>query len=72
MIKIKFPKKKTIKEIEFFFKKKGLNFIVEQSKIKSQKVNQMVSKNPYKPELVDLYRLYQYIVVYHCVRHKQI
>tara|TARA_B100001093_G_scaffold436911_1_gene435568 strand:- start:452 stop:1258 length:807 start_codon:yes stop_codon:yes gene_type:complete len=62
-IKIKLPQKKDKKYIEFFFKKKGLAFLVEASKKKNRSVNQMNIPQPYKPELTDLYNLYQFIIL---------
>ena len=63
MIKIKLPSKKTRKEIEIFFKKKGLNFLISASRGKKLSVNEMVLDAPLIPELEDLYRLYQFIVL---------
>ena len=61
MIKIRFPKKKKNSEIINFFKKKNLFDLINKSKSKSLKVNQMKVGAPYKPELNDLYQLYQFI-----------
>ena len=63
MISINLPPKKTNKEIEKFFKKKGLNLFVNESKGKQLSVNEMIVDVPYIPELNDLYRLYQFIVL---------
>ena len=63
MNKIKFPKKLGQKELENFFKKKGLTEIIRLSKSPEMKVNEMIISNPYKPELEDLYRLYQFIIL---------
>lgn len=63
MISINLPPKKTNKEIEKFFKKKGLNLFVNESKGKQLSVNEMIVDAPYIPELNDLYRLYQFIVL---------
>ena len=63
MISINLPPKKTDKEIEKFFKKKGLNLFVDESKGKLLPVNKMIDKAVYVPELNDLYRLYQFIVL---------
>jgi hypothetical protein len=58
---IKLPKKKTLFEIEKFFIKKKLIKLVEESKKGSPNVNDMIINTPYKPELRDLYNLYQFI-----------
>ena len=63
MNKIKFPKKIGQRELENFFKKKGLNEIVRLSKLPDQKINEMLHSNPHKPELEDLYRLYQFVIL---------
>ena len=63
MIKINIPQKKNKKFIEKFFIKKGLKFLVDQSKKKKPKVNEMTISEPYIPELNDLYRLYQFIIL---------
>ena len=63
MISIKLPPKKTNKEIEKFFKKRGLNLLINESKGKQLSVNEMIEDNPRIPELNDLYRLYQFIVL---------
>jgi len=62
-IEIRIPKKKNIKQIELFFKKKSLEQIIEPSKTRSLGVNEMIVKAPYKPNLNDLYRLYQFIIL---------
>ena len=63
MINIKFPPKKSNKEIEKFFSEKKLGYIINLSKKKPLDVNQMNVDLPYKPELQDLYRLYQFVVL---------
>jgi len=60
---IKFPKNINQKQIIAFFNKKGLKGITDLANKKSLNVNEIISKNPYKPELVDLYRLYQFVVL---------
>ncbi len=57
------PPKKAEKFIQNFFKKKGLNLLVELSKKRKLKVNQMIVSEPFIPELNDLYNLYQYILL---------
>lgn len=59
--KILVPKKITNIEIKKFFKKKNLNELINLSKLQNPKVNEMIINSPYKPELNDLYRLYQFI-----------
>ena len=67
MIKIKLPKKKSNKEIKSFFKKKGLEFLVLASESKKPKnwktKNEKLVKITYVPELKDLYRLYNFIIL---------
>jgi hypothetical protein len=58
---IRLPKKISLLEIKKFFIKKKLIKLVEESKKKSSKVNDMIINMPYKPELRDLYNLYQYV-----------
>ena len=63
MIKIKIPPKQNNKNLEDFFIKKKLKFIVELSKRKKDNVNKMTEKEKYYPNLNDLYRLYQFILL---------
>jgi hypothetical protein len=63
MINIKIPQFKNQKYIENFFIKKKLKFLVDLSKKKKRSVNDMVVNEPYIPELNDLYRLYQYVLI---------
>ena len=63
MIKIKIPPKQSNKNLENFFIKKKLKFIVELSKRKKDNVNKMTEKEKYYPNLNDLYRLYQFILL---------
>lgn len=63
MFNIKIPIRKSNKEIEKFFFEKKLGHIIRLSKEKPLGVNQMNVGSPYKPELHDLYRLYQFIVL---------
>ena len=58
MIKIKYPKNLSVKKIKTFFIKKGLKELVRMSNERDLDINEMVTKNSYKPDLVDLYRLY--------------
>ena len=61
--KFKKPILKNRKFIENFFRKKGLNLLVKLSKKKKLLVNEMILDEPYKPDLNDLYYLYQYVVM---------
>ena len=63
MLKFKKPPLKNKKFLEKFFIKKGLQFMVEESKKKKLLVNQMVIDETVMPELDDLYNLYQYIKI---------
>lgn len=63
MIKLKFPKKISAKSIEKFFISKGLSHIVKKSKSPDLDVNNMNVSETFKPELLDLYRLYQFAVL---------
>jgi len=60
---IKFPQKLNKLQIEKFFIKKGLSNLVKLSKGPTKKINNMVLTNPYRPELDDLYSLYQFIIL---------
>ena len=60
---VKFPTNKTKKEIEKFFVKKNLIDLIKSSKQAKLSINQMLVNKPYKPELFDLYRLYQFIIL---------
>ena len=61
--KYKKPIKKNNKFIENFFIKKGLKLLVDLSKKKKPSENQMIIREPFIPELDDLYNLYQYILI---------
>ena len=63
MKNIKFPKQISKKEVEKFFNKKHLDFIVESRNKSTKSVKQMISKEPYKPQLSDLYRLYKFVIL---------
>lgn len=58
---IKIPKKPNNKELINFFREKKLNYIINKSKKKSLSTNQLQSKETYKPELLDLYIIFQII-----------
>jgi hypothetical protein len=60
---IKFPKNKSLNYIKKFFIEKGLIDLVNLSNKPSLKVNQLRTKEIFKPELQDLYRLYQFIIL---------
>ena len=59
---IKFPPKKKISEIKNFFRKKGLTKLVNAANEEPLKTNELTRKETYKPELTDLYNLYQFII----------
>jgi len=61
--KVKFPKKLNKRNIEKFFKNKKLHEFIKLSKCHEQKINELEMKKPFKPELEDLYRLYQFVVL---------
>ena len=60
---LKIPTSKSKKFVENFFISKNLKFLVELSNKQRPSVNQMNIDLPYIPELDDLYRLYQFIVM---------
>ncbi len=57
------PKKVSKTELNKFFKKKKLQFLLEESKNNFYQTNKLKKKTAYKPELNDLYRLYKFIVL---------
>ncbi len=63
MSKFIIPKKVSKKKIINFFKNKGLLELINSSKAQKKTVNQMVMSNPYPPDLLDLYNLYQFIIL---------
>jgi len=60
---IKLPKKLNKKQIEDFFKKKDLSEFVRNQRHLKKKVNEMRVSGSYPPELRDLYRLYQFVIL---------
>ena len=63
LYRIKLPFSKSEKFIENFFYKKNLKLLVELSKKRKLNVNEMSPNEPYIPELKDLYRLYQFVLI---------
>lgn len=63
MIKIKFPPKRSIEEIQNFFKKNRLEYFIKSSREKKVDINQMTVSSPLIPQLADLYRLYEFIIL---------
>ena len=61
MIKLVKPKKINKSKLQNFFINKKLKDFVKESKLPDLDVNQMTSNNVFKPELIDLYRLYEYV-----------
>ena len=59
----KIPSLKNKKFIEKFFINKNLKLLVDLSKKNKPSVNQMMSDEPYIPELDDLYYLYQFALI---------
>ena len=57
------PKKISNKDIIKFFKSKNMNSIILSSKEYHESVNDMTSDYKYKPQLKDLYRLYQFVIL---------
>ncbi len=62
-MKIFLPSKKNIKYIENFFRNLNLSELVKLSKKDKPKVNEMIQKLIYRPELKDLYFLYKLITL---------
>ena len=60
---VKYPKEVHYSKIKSFFKKRNLTNLIGLSNRRSSKVNDMIESKPYKPELVDLYRLYQFVLL---------
>ena len=60
---VKFPQDLSLSEIEIFFEDKGLDYLIKLSKSNDLSVNEMVSSEPYKPKLLDLYRIYQFVIL---------
>jgi hypothetical protein len=65
-MKIQFVKKKSKSELITFFKSfkdTKIEHLIEESKVRNLSLNEKMfkQKNPYKPQLNDLYRLYQLI-----------
>ena len=61
--KIIFPKNLNINLIKKFFEKKKLQILIEGSKKKARPENQLFWSQTLAPNLFDLYRLYQFIVL---------
>ncbi len=60
---IKLPKKKTINKIKKYFLNNGLKALIYENKYNKLKKDMRFEKNTYKPELEDLYRLHQIIIL---------
>jgi hypothetical protein len=67
---VKFPKDVNYSKIKSFFKKKNLTKLISLSNRRCSDINDMIESNqsmtaapPYKPELIDLYRLYQFVLL---------
>jgi hypothetical protein len=62
-MKMIFPENLSINLIKKFFKKKNLQILIESSKKKVRPENQLYWTPTLAPNLIDLYRLYQFIVL---------
>ena len=60
---VEFPKNINHKKIKDFFSKKKLINLISLTNRKSLDINEMIKVKSYKPELIDLYRLYQFILL---------
>jgi hypothetical protein len=60
---MKLPSSKSKNFIENFFYKKNLKLLVDLSKKKALGINEMSPDKPFIPELIDLYRLYQFVLI---------
>jgi len=60
---VKFPKDISHKKIKDFFGKKKLANLISLSNRRPLNINEMIKVEPYKPELNDLYRLYQFVLL---------
>ncbi len=57
------PAKKNLVDTEKFFKKINMESLINLSKKEKPTVNNMIQKQPYHPDLKDLYFLYQLIIL---------
>ena len=62
-MKIEIPKKKNLKFIEKFFENKNLGYLIKLSKKRKSNVNNVFNEHTHLPDLNDLYRLYQFILL---------
>ena len=60
---VKFPKDISHKKIKDFFGKKKLANLISLSNRRPLNINEMIVVESYKPELNDLYRLYQFVLL---------
>ena len=61
---MRYPKNISIREIKIFFKEIGLDFVVKYASEKGKKIyDRSLYTRPYKPDLIDLYRLYSFITL---------
>ena len=58
---LKLPPERSKQEIEDFFNKKNFSEFIKHSQDRDQKINELEMKKPFKPELKDLFRLYQFV-----------
>jgi hypothetical protein len=57
-----YPDKINDQKVKKFFKEKKLEKLIKFNSQKELKVNELISKNPYKPNLKDLYSLYNLVL----------
>ena len=59
----KTPPKKTYKQICDFFNNIGLSSLVKDAALDEENKNTILTSITHKPDLIDLYRLYQFVVL---------
>ena len=62
-ISINYPKFKSLKEIKRYFISHNLEILLDQNNTKDNNQDKRFDKMVYKPELKDLYRLHQFIIL---------
>ena len=60
---VRIPPKLCSSEIEKFFESEGLGHLISHRGDLERSANDMIQSDPYPPDLQDLYRLYQFIVL---------
>ena len=59
---VKFPLDLSTKQTKEFFKENNLDYLIESSN-KNIPSYDLISSEPYKPDLLDLYRIYQFVTL---------